>query len=53
MQGDFKLHFHHVAGARMIEQETDGLSRGEMFEGVMKGESKLSYVPLHLNALEQ
>ncbi len=37
----------------MIEQETDGLSRGEMFEGVMKGESKLSYVPLHLNALER
>jgi hypothetical protein len=28
MQGQLKLHVIHVAGSRMIEQGTDGLSRG-------------------------
>ena len=43
----------HVAGTRMIEQGTDGLSRGDMYDGVMRGESMLKYIPLHLNALER
>ena len=37
----------------MILQGTDGLSRGDMLEGVMRGESMLTHVPLHLSALER
>lgn len=47
------IHFIHVAGTRMICQGTDGLSRGDLGEGVMNGGSMLSYVPLHLSALER
>ena len=43
----------HVAGTRMIAQGTDGLSRGDMFEGVMKGESMLSHIPLHTSAIDR
>ena len=43
----------HAAGTRMIAQGTDGLSRGDMCEGVMMGQSMLAYIPLHLNALER
>ncbi len=45
-----KIELVHVAGTRMIQQGTDGLSRGDMYEGVMKGESMFSFIPLHLNA---
>ena len=37
----------------MITQGTDGLSRGDLGEGIMKGGNMLSYIPLHLNALER
>ena len=47
------IHFIHVAGTRMITQGTDGLSRGDLGEGIMKGGNMLSYIPLHLNALER
>ena len=40
----------HVAGTRMIKQGTDGLSRGDLLEGVLKGKTMLSFVPLHLGA---
>ena len=43
----------HVSGTMMIRQGTDGLSRGDMLEGVLKGRDMLSYVPLHLSALER
>ena len=52
MKHKCKIHFVHVAGTRMIEQGTDGLSRGNMLEGVMMGDAMLKFVPLHLNALE-
>ena len=48
-----KISFVHVAGTRMIAQGTDGLSRGEMYEGVMNGQSMLSFVPLHLGAVDR
>jgi hypothetical protein len=48
-----RIHVIHVAGTRMIGQGTDGLSRGCLGEGVMKGESMLSFVPLHRTALER
>ena len=51
--GKCKIHFVHVAGTRMIAQGADGLSRGNLTEGVM-GDRKMSdFVPLHLNALER
>ena len=53
MQVKCRIQFIHVAGTRMIEQGTDGLSRGNMFEGVMQGKSMLEFVPLHLSALDR
>ena len=43
----------HVAGTRMIAQGTDGLSRGDLLEGVLKGKSMLSFEPLHLSVLDR
>ena len=43
----------HVSGTRMIEQGTDGLSRGDLLEGVLNGQRMLSFIPLHLSALER
>jgi hypothetical protein len=53
MTAGMVLHIIHVAGTRMIAQGTDGLSRGDLLEGVMKGEDFLSFVPLHLSALDR
>ena len=53
MKYECSLQFVHVAGTRMIHQGTDGLSRGDMLEGVMKGDSMLSHVPLHVGAIER
>ena len=47
------ISFIHVAGTRMIAQGTDGLSRGEMYEGVMNGQPMLSFVPLHIGAVDR
>jgi len=53
MHSKCKINFIHVAGSRMIAQGTDGLSRGDLGEGVMKGSSMLSFVPLHLSAIHR
>jgi hypothetical protein len=53
MDGGLNLRVIHVAGSRMIEQGTDGGSRGDLTQGVMAGEPMLKYVPLHLTALER
>jgi hypothetical protein len=45
------LHLVHVAGTRMISQGLDSLSRGNLTEGVMRGQSMMSYVPLGKSAL--
>lgn len=37
----------------MKAQETDELSRGSQGKGVMKGESMLSFVPLHLSPFDR
>jgi hypothetical protein len=47
------LHLVHVAGTRMIGQGSDGLSRGNLTEGVMLGKTMTSYVPLSATALER
>jgi hypothetical protein len=43
----------HVAGTRMIAEGGDGVSRGLLNEGVMAGEDILSFIPLHLSAIER
>ena len=43
----------HVSGNRMKSQGTDGISRGEMKEGVSVGEFMLKYCPWGKNALER
>jgi len=55
LEMQFSLHLHviHVSGLRMIAQGTDGLSRGDLDTGVMRGTSMLSFVPLHLSAMER
>ena len=51
IRNKMKLHFIHVSGKRMIAQGSDGLSRGNLFEGVMAGKSMLEYIPLAQSAL--
>jgi hypothetical protein len=51
MDGGLNLRVIHVAGTRMIEQGTDGGSRGDLTQGAMAGEPMLQCVPLHLAAL--
>jgi len=47
------LNLIHVAGTRMQEQGTDGLSRGDLTTGIMNGIDMLHFVPLHLSAVER
>jgi hypothetical protein len=51
MSHQLLLHVVHVAGARMISQGTDGLSRGDFSSGVMGGQAMTHFVPLHLSAI--
>jgi hypothetical protein len=44
------LHVIHVSGRRMIAQGTDGLSRADHSEGVMRGRDMKTFIPLHLTA---
>ena len=37
----------------MIEQGTDGLSRGNLFEGVLTGKDMMSFIPINLSAIER
>jgi hypothetical protein len=53
MQLSLRLHVIHVSGQRMIAQGTDGLSRGDLDSGVMRDANMLSFVPLHLSALDR
>jgi hypothetical protein len=53
MDGGLNLGVIHVVGTQMIEQGTDGGSRGDLSQGVMAGEPMLKYVPLHLSALDR
>ncbi|GFH43770.1 hypothetical protein CTEN210_00243 [Chaetoceros tenuissimus] len=49
-----KIHFIHIAGTRMIEQGTDGISRGNLNEGICNGERMLKFVvPLAETAIER
>jgi hypothetical protein len=45
------LNVIHASGKRMMAQGTDGVSRGQMKEGVTAGETMLSFVPIAISAL--
>jgi len=47
------LYIIHVSGRRMIEQGTDGLSRGDQSKGVMKGLPMRIFIPLHLTPTQR
>ena len=53
MKGNAFIHVVWVAGKRMIAQGSDGLSRSDLTSGVLRGQSMLDYVPLHLSASER
>ena len=48
-----RIHFVHVAGTQMIAQGSDGLSIGNISEGVMKGIPMDDFIPLNKSALER
>jgi hypothetical protein len=47
-----KVIVSHVAGERMKDQGTDGVSRGQLREGVSAGKEMLTYIPFHLNSIQ-
>ena len=51
MSAKFRLHVLHVPGTRMIAQGADGLSRGNLTEGVMTGKDIRWFVPLNRSAI--
>jgi hypothetical protein len=51
MTGFIFLRLIWVAGTRMIAQGADGLSRGDLSNGVIVGESMLDFVPIDKPAL--
>ena len=48
-----RIHLIHVSGTRMIAQGTDGISRGNMLEGVMSGKDMLSFIPINASAFDR
>jgi hypothetical protein len=53
VKGKLFIHLIWVAGTRMIEQDTDGLYRGDLSNGVMAGDSMLFHVPLNTGAFSR
>lgn len=47
------IHLIHCAGTRQIAQGSDGLSRGDLTEGVMSGRQIADFVPIHLTGVER
>ncbi|KAL7570896.1 hypothetical protein ACA910_018954 [Epithemia clementina (nom. ined.)] len=47
MDGQLFVHIIWIAGTRMIEQGTDGLSRGDLMHGVLAGANMLDFIPLN------
>jgi hypothetical protein len=53
MDGDLFIQVVWVVGTRMMEQGTDGLSRGDLFNGILAGKRFLDFVPLDKGTLER
>lgn len=47
------LHVIHIAGTRMKAAGIDGLSRGDLLDGMMAGKDPLQYIPLNKGAGER
>jgi hypothetical protein len=52
LHGGLFIHMLWIAGTRMIEHGTDGLSRGDFSSGVMAGRDFLSLLPLNKGAID-
>jgi hypothetical protein len=52
LQAGLFVHVLWIAGTRMIEQGTDGLSRGDFNTGIMAGKDFLSLIPLAESAVD-
>ena len=52
MRYALRLHISHVSGKRMIAWGVDGISRGQLNEGVMAGKPMLSFIPLHKTPMQ-
>ncbi len=48
--GGFILHVIHISGKRMKASRVEGLSRGDLTEGMMGGRDPLSFIPFHKGA---
>jgi hypothetical protein len=48
-----KIIVSHVSGERMKAQGTDGVSRGQMKEGVTAGLDMMSFIPFHQSAIQR
>jgi hypothetical protein len=48
-----KIVVSHVSGEMMNAQGTDGVSRGQLKEGLSSGQSMLSFVSFHLSAVQR
>jgi hypothetical protein len=53
MEGNIFVHVVWIAGTRMIAWGGDGLSRGDLSNGVMAGQDTLYYVPIGRSAIER
>jgi hypothetical protein len=53
MQEGAKIIVSHVSGERMKAQGTDGVSRGQLKEGVSIGADMLSFIPFQLSAIQR
>ncbi len=49
----FILHVIHISGKRMKALGVDGLSQGDLTEGMMGGKDPISFIPFHLGTDEQ
>ena len=47
------LHVIYIAGTRMKKSGIDGLSRGNLMEGILRGENPLKFIPLNNDAMER
>jgi hypothetical protein len=48
--GAFVLHIIHISGKRLKASGVDGLSRGDLTEGMMAGRDPLSFIPFNRGA---
>jgi hypothetical protein len=53
MQQGAKVVVPNVSGEWMKDQGTNGVSQGQLKEGVSAGKDMLSFIPFHLNSIQR